>query len=269
MACVNNNDFSLKTKVNTPVEKVKYNGKQYYLYNVSAGQDNWSQRNSKYTYTYKNFTAKWTDFCNVTTMAMGLIYTGIYSKWENEIDSKYPELKRLPDKLAKYLIESDEIREYYKKRFPGTSKDFFNGVKGAYSPNEIHNVLSYGTNLFVDVGTITYFSTNVYWKDIIREILYYKNPVGISGKFSGLHHIVTLTGCAYLELEDGDQPGENQAPDFLIVDDPYGETYNYSAGKSGNDIWIPFSRCVEDFKPLNSKTFKYAHRFIRPEFLGY
>lgn len=251
------------TQVACPID-----GKVYNVFNVSDGQDNYSQRNSKYSYTDKDFTTNWASFCNTHMMAMGLIYTGVYDKYKAEIDAKYPELSRFPDKLAKYLLEDPEIREYYKRRFPGTSKDFFTGVKNAYGPNEIHNVLSWGTNKFLDIGAVTYFSTRVSWAEILNELIYKQNPVGISGTFSGLHHIVLLVGCAYDKMDFVNSPSYAQVPKYLIVDDPYGKTYEYDKGLSGNDIWIPFDKCVDDFKDVNNPAFKYAHRFIRPGNLG-
>lgn len=243
--------------------------KLYYVYNVSTGFSNYSQLKSDYSYEYNEYKTTKYSLCNVHMIAMGLIYTGIYTKYANEINAKYPELPRLPDKLAKYLIEDSEIRKYYEKRFPTQSKEFTDGKKDAYGPNEIHNVLSYGTNKFIDAGTVTYFSSNVSWKEIMYELVYKNNPVGISGKFSGLNHIVLLVGCAYSKLDNGTCPGDNQVPDYLIIDDPFGKTYEYGKGLSGNDVWIPFSRCLDDFKALDNLSFKYAHRFIRPNELGF
>jgi hypothetical protein len=261
---------TLQTSPNTNVERIlnASDKKTYFVYNVSTGFDNYSQRNSKYEYVYKNYKTNWASFCNVHMMAMGLIYTGTYNRFKKEIDSKYPELSRLPDKLAKFILEDEGVRDYYKRRFPTISKDFFAGNRNAYGPNEIHNVLSYGTNKFLDIGTVTYFSTYTSWKEIIYELVYKKCPVGISGKFSGLNHIVLLVGCAYANLEGGTVPGPNQVPDYLIIDDPYGKTYEYNKGLSGNDIWIPFSKCVEDFKALECSGFKFTHRFIKPDQLG-
>ena len=262
--------ITLQTTPKTQVEQIKneVDKKTYYVYNVSTGMDNYSQRNSKYEYVYKDYKTNWASFCNVHMMAMALIYNGTYDKYKNEINAKYPELTRFPDKLAKFILEDKSIVNYYKKRFPDFSKDFVAGRKDAYGPNEIHNVLSYGTNKFLDIGAITYFSTYVSWKEILYDIIYKKSSVGISGKFSGLHHIVLLVGCAFEHLDGGTVPGPNQVPDYLIVDDPYGKTYEYYKGLSGNDIWIPFSKCVDDFKSLDNANFKFAHRFIRPEFLG-
>ena len=45
-------------------------------------------------------------------MAMGLIYSGYEKRLEAEYNSKYPELTRLPDKLAKYIFEDPEMDKY-------------------------------------------------------------------------------------------------------------------------------------------------------------
>lgn len=262
---------SLQMTPKTKVEQIisALDNQRYYVYNVSNGFSNYSQRKAQFVYKHNKVDIEWFNLCNVHMIAMGLEYTGIYDRFKSEIDAKYPEYPRLPDKLAKFFIEDSEIDKYYKKRFPSLHREFKNGDKNAYAPNELHNILSYGTNRFIDAGIITYFSTNVHWKEIIDEVIYKNKPVGISGKFSGLNHIVSLVGVAYKHLDAGSQPGQFQIPDYLIIDDPYGKTYEYNKGLSGNDIWIPFERCVDDFKPNNNKYFKYAHRFIGPNELGF
>lgn len=262
-----NNVLDIPTAIKP--DKVKHtNGKSYWVYNVSKGQDNYSQLRSQYSYTNGLFTTNGYSFCNTHVMAMALIYIGVYDRFKSEIDHRYVELNRLPDKLAKYIIESPEMNVYYRKRFPVLYEGFASGkYKDAMSPNEIHNILSWGTNRFFD-SSVTYFSTHVAWEDLISDVIYYNLPVGISGKFSGLNHMVLMVGIAYESLLDNSEPGKNQRPDYIIVDDPFGKTYEYNKGLSGNDIWIPFDQCVQDFKSLNDSYFKYAHRFVRPEHLG-
>lgn len=249
--------------INNPIDK-----HNYFVYNVSKGFDNWSQRRSPYIYQNNELVVNAHALCNVHMMAMGLIYSGIYDRYKKEIDSKYPEFQRLPDKLAKFIIESEEMRCYYKERFPTYYERFVKGEKNAYTLNELHAGLSFGTNKFLNIGTVTYFSTNVHWKDIIDDLVYDRLPVGISGRFNNYDHIVLAVGVAYRTLESKYSPGENQIPDYIIVDDPYGKTYEYDKGLSGNDNWLPFSKCVHDFKALNNQNFKMAHRFIRVEHLG-
>lgn len=248
----------------TPVKKI--NG--YYVYNISDGKENWSQRKSVYSYSFKDYKTNWASFCNVTMMAMALDYLGYLDKYKSRIDNTYPELKRFPDKLAKYLLENENVRKFYKNIDPTDYNNFVSGKKDAIGPNEIHQVLSFGTNMFLGHGNITQFSTNVHWIEILHDIIYDSTPVGISGKFSGLHHIVLLVGAAYKHLDGGDRPGLLQQPDYFIIDDPYGKTYEYKKGLSGNDVWISFNNCVSDFKSLNNPLYKFAHRFVKPTDLG-
>ena len=85
------------------------NGKKYWVYNVSDGFDNYSQLKSKYSFINKNIKSNAYTFCNVHMMAMGLIYSGYEKRLKAEYDTKYPELTRLPDKLAKYIFEDPEM----------------------------------------------------------------------------------------------------------------------------------------------------------------
>lgn len=245
------------------------NGKTYWYYDVSAGMDNYSQRNSKYSFTQGNIKSNSYSFCNVTMLAMGLIYSGYEKLLSKEYNKIYPELTRLPDKLAKFIFENKEMKSYFKKRFPSIYKTFEAGKdKNAISPNEIHNIVSFAGNKFLDIGTVTYFSTRVSWDEIISDIIYNGTPVGVSGIFNGLNHMVLTVGLAYEYLEDGNEPGKCQEPSFLIIDDPFGKTYEYEKLLSGNNVWIPFNKCVSDFKPVNNPNFKMAHRFIRAENIG-
>lgn len=248
----------------TPVKKLA----GYYVYNISDGMENWSQRKSTYVYTKNEYKSNWYSFCNVHMITMALDYLGYLTKYKSRFDKIYSEFPRFPDKLAKFMFENQEVLDFYKRVDPLDYKNFEAGKKDAVGPNEIHQVLSYATNLFVGYGNVTQFSTNVSWVDILDDIIYDSTPVGISGKFSGLHHIVLLVGAAYKKLDGDDRPGLLQQPDYLIIDDPYGKTYEYSKGLSGNDVWIPFQQCVLDFKSLNNPTHKFAHRFVRPQDLG-
>ena len=71
------------------------------------------------------------------------------------------------------MIEDKISREYFKKRFPDLSKNFEDGksAKETYSPNEVHNSLSYLTNRFLDIGNVTFFSTHTSWLEIINDII--------------------------------------------------------------------------------------------------
>jgi hypothetical protein len=242
--------------------------REYFVYNVSKNMSNFSQLKSKYVYTKNDFKANGYSFCNVTTIGMGLSYLGYENKLKDQLANIYPELDRLPDKLAKFMFEDQRVLDFYKSKFSNYYAKFDAGEKDAYGPTEIHTVLSFATNLFLNCGNVTYFSTNTSWVEILYDLLYKNSPVGISGKFNQYNHVILLVGCAYKTLSDNIKPGIYQQPDFLIVDDPFGKTYEYEKGLSGNDIWIEFDKCVEDFKNVDDKIFKFSHRFIRPEYLG-
>ena len=75
---------TLHTSPVTTFEKI-YNPNDrsnYFVYNISSGMDNWSQRNSKYTYNYKDLKVNAFTLCNVHVLAMGLIYTGVYDRFK-------------------------------------------------------------------------------------------------------------------------------------------------------------------------------------------
>ena len=258
--------YDPKTKVE--IIKNSSDNKKYYVYNISSGMENWSQRKSQYVYKNKDFVSNAYSFCNVHMITMALDYLGYLDKYNSKFTNIYPNLTRFPDKLAKFLFEDKRVLDFYKSIDPADYNDFISGKKNAFGPNEIHQVLSYGTNLFLGLGNVTQFSTNTSWLDIINDVVYDSLPVGISGKFSGLNHIVLLVGVAYSELGEGYKPSLTQIPDYLIIDDPFGKTYEYSKGLSGNDIWIPFSKCITDFKSLNNSQYKFSHRFVRPSDLG-
>lgn len=48
-------------------------------------------------------------------------------------------------------------------------------------------------------------------------------------------------------------------PEFIICDDPWGETNNYANSKVGNDAHISWAAFLSDVKPLGNNTVKYAH----------
>ena len=259
-------NYDPKTKVDTVINSI--DRKTYFVYNISKGKENYSQLRSIYSFQNGDFKTDKYSFCNVTTMGMALDYLGYIDFLGKRLDNIYPELPRLPDKLAKFMLEDPRVLDFYNTNFKGCYNLFKEGNKDALGPNEIHTILSYATNLMLGIGNVTYFSTNTSWIDIVEDVVYNNLPIGISGKFSGLNHIVLMVGAAYKELSEGNRPSLLQKPDYIIVDDPYGKTYEYSKGLSGNDIWIPFAKCVEDFKSVDNPYFKFAHRFIKPDFMG-
>ena len=87
-------------------------------FNVSDGLANFSQRNNQYI---DQVTKKTTAFvaCNVTSMAMGLAYSG-YS-----FPTKYPGLEQPEDQLIKFCQEDPKALDYYKATQPAMYAAWF------------------------------------------------------------------------------------------------------------------------------------------------
>ena len=244
----------------------KINNVEYDIYNCSTGKANYSQRNNKFTWncvrnsalispgdSEKDRLIKASTMCNVTCMCMGLDYSGF----------KFPKGKfeQPEDNLCDFIINSAEVDAEYKRTVPAMYEAYKRGDKDSYTPNEIHALLSMGTNLWMGTKA-TQFTTDGNIRDIINsEILTANRPVIISGVYRNLNHIVDLVGVA---VKAGCDP-KTTAPDYLIIDDPYGNlVQGYDKNLSGNDIIIPWQYFIDQTKPLKNATTKWFHTFNKP-----
>ena len=236
------------------------------IFDVSEGKVNYSQRNNQYRYANNKATVNAATMCNVTSMCMALDYAGFH----------FPSgiYEQPEDNLANFLLNDKQVEDYYKAKMPAMYADFKNGRPGCYTPNEVHAVLAYGTNLWLGTDAVT-FSTNVRIDDIKEEILTNRRPVVISGIFNGLHHIVCLVGLVYNVPDDiVDMPlskrigyikDNNIEPVEIIVDDPWGNPLkDYKVGVTGNNVHLPYSFFISDIKPLNNDSCKWAHIISEP-----
>ena len=197
------------------------------IHNISAGKDNYSQRNNK---------VRPLSSCNTTSLAMGTSY--IPSLWNIYINSptykKYPQFEQPEDRLQQALLD------------------------WGLNP-ENHYDLMKGYNRFME-KEIDVFSTSALFSELVDDLLSGKPWVG-SGTFPGfpnpvktpLGHIVCVVGLAY--------ESDPYKPSSIIIDDPYGDTMNNWQG-SGNDVAIPWDLFVKWMKPLEEKTGRifWAHR---------
>ena len=197
------------------------------IHNVSAGKDNYSQRNNK----VRPFSS-----CNTTSLAMATSY--IAALWDIYINSstykKYPQFEQPEDRLHQALLD------------------------WGLNP-ENHYDLMKGYNRFME-KEIDFFSPSVPFRELVDELLSGKPWVG-SGTFPGfpnpvktpLGHIVCVVGLAY--------ESDPYTPSSIIIDDPYGNTMNNWQG-SGNDVTIPWDLFAKWMKPLEEKTGSvfWAHR---------
>ena len=249
----------------------KYENKVLHV-DVSDGKANYSQRNNQYIHKNKKgmIDVQGSTMCNVTSICMALDYNG----WQ------FPKgpFAQPEDNLCKFLMESKEVDEYYKKVSPNLYKDYKDCktktvgnkvVLDYYTPNEIHLVLAYATNLWLKSEADSYSDT-VDIFDIISELLEGRSCV-ISGNFNGLGHIVTLVGCEW----NVDSPKSNVydllkficekkvLPNRFIIDDPYGKwnaAKGYASGESGNNSLLTRDEFMKMIKPENNQKVKRCHK---------
>ena len=246
---------------------------------------NSSQRNNQLVfpdpkkYPKAQYTTSWKNECNVTSMIMGLEYSG----WTFP-KGKYNQPE---DNLAYFILTDKQILDAYKKGQPAMydlwQKSFLGKctqkeLDSVYPPNELHDYLSKGTNLWLG-STATSFSTNVNFKRALWDNMVHDNlPLVISTTFGGFGHIVCVTGVQYkkndyesinaaqnLKTTNWEQLLDDVDPVSIIVDDPWGKynpkTNKYDAPNGGNDIIIPWDVVVARVKPANSSKIKWAHTF--------
>ena len=196
--------------------------------------------------------------CNVTSMVMMLDYakirlpTGPY---------KQPE-----DNLLTFLLSDKRVEEYYREVAPADYAKYIQTGKDpeiSFPPNEVHMVLSFGTNLWLGKQV-----TKFYGELPIASLLY-QTVAGrscvISGEFAGLHHVVTLVGFSstqdpstVLKVEDIDMTQVLS----IIIDDPYGDYRSGYKIQRGDGVEMPWSTFVEFVKPQKNALAKRAHVLI-------
>jgi hypothetical protein len=187
--------------------------------NISKGKVNFSQRNNR-LYALQT--------CQVTSMVMGLSYLG----W------KFPE--------GEYEQPEDNLKAYF--------------MEQGKNP-EIHADLAEYTNRWLGKTAVS-FSTDRTIPRIVNEVVE-DRPVIMSGQFPGfptrraqpLGHVVCLVGC---EWQPANAENPVAAPDFFIIDDPYGDTLNDWKG-SGNDIRLDAETFYNWMKPEKDRGVKWGH----------
>ena len=231
-------------------------------------------------YTQRNNEVTPTSACNVTSMIMGLLYNKlIYNnmgRWYNRDNVDLYELNKdqlpskpytqIEDNLIYFCQHSPDVLSMYEKTYPNLYMEWKNeldelkrkGVKygtrvlKSYCPNEMHLVLSYATNLFVGLGSITQYETQGI--DTIIKRIKNGESVVVSGLFEGLNHIVCVCGLQY-EQETGKTYS-------FIIDDPWYRTLHYKDKKTGDDSIVLYDEFIKYVKPLDNKE-KACHIFKR------
>lgn len=261
------NIFSKKSKTTTKLNMNDFLENNTYKINVSEGKSHYSQLNNQYK--HQNIIGKYDvsalTMCNVTSICQSLSYNGwVFPKGEYE----QPE-----DNLAEFILSNEEVLNYYKKIQPQMYKDWSEGKENSYPPNEIHAVLAFGVNKWLNSEADT-FKENAKIEDIVNEIIEGRSCV-ISGKFPTinagyLHHIVSLVGAEWVfDKKTTKQEAINQIknnkinPNNFIIDDTYAfwntETKKYQYDKTGNDVILSYQDFIDIMKPVGNEFVKYCH----------
>lgn len=248
---------------------------------------NYSQKNNGLVFpnpkTYPNaqYVTNWKNTCNVTSYVMALDYAG----------AKFPTgpYSQDEDNLGYFILTNKDVLDAYKENQPVMYNTWQRSILGKctkaeiekvgiYPPNELHDYISLGANLWLGYSA-SKFSINVnfkkaLWENMVRDNL----PLVISTTFGGLGHIVCVTGVEYkkddyvalnsaesIKASNFDELLNATNPVGIIVDDPWGKynpkTNKYDAPNGGNDIFIPWDVVISRVKPAKSTITKWCHTF--------
>lgn len=228
----------------------QYLDKDVYVFILGGAEDYYTQNNNKISPLQA---------CNVTSMIMALDIMG-YS-----FPKLYADLSQPEDQLIRFLRENEEVLSFYQKLNPDFYYEWRSNPSKGYPPNEVHEVLSYGTNLFMG-KKVTKFNYSFDLNLLSKEIIINKKPIVMSGRFSGLNHIITLVGVEI--FKESFENKQNNLSSLVLDDvknfifnDPYGETYNYKSKRNGYNIRIPKNKIITDFKDLSNPKYKWCHTF--------
>jgi hypothetical protein len=219
-------------------------------------------RKNKPYYSQRNNTLRPFISCNVTSMVAALDYSGYTFPTD-------PQYNQPEDSLLNFLLNSPEIDKEYAKVYPTEYQKYIKSGKNpkvSYPPNELHTLLSNGTNLWIGKkrGEITKLRWDLTFQEVLFEFLQGR-PVVISGAFGNLRHIVCAVGFD-TEQENIKEVLKLQDIDVLkvksiIIEDPYGDYKTSYLNPQGKDIRMP----VSDFHTkinVQNQPQKWGHLFI-------
>lgn len=207
------------------------------IVDVSAGKQNYSQRNNKISPSGS---------CATTSIMMAMDYSG-FEIPKSRFDQ--PE-----DGLIDFIRNDPETQEYYRKRYPTLYED-------KIPANEIHAVNAVGVNRYWG-RTVIAFTDNATVSEILFRTLIGR-AVPVSGVWSGLNHVVCVVGfdTAQEDLYLCGGPGgiDTKKIKAVLIDDPYGDYRTGYKVQSGNNIEVPFYEFVANTKSRGSLIGKWAY----------
>jgi hypothetical protein len=192
--------------------------------------------------------------CAPTSMVMGLHYSNVEFPHK---DGVQPE-----DDLTTFTATDPGVINFYKNNSEAwIRRAYLAGTHG----NEIHSVLSYGTNKWAG-KEVTNFTWNSSVQAIIANLLKGKACV-LSGRFPYLNkkgeiieigHVVCAVG--FETEQDGVREDNIDVSKIkhIIIDDPYGNYRSLYQDKNGNDVMMPYADFVKYIRECG-KVMKWSH----------
>src|SRR5574344_2184822 len=202
---------------------VTRDAKGNYIISVAKPEDYFSKRNNEIDPM---------NSCATTNMVQALSILG----YTFPDDTKY---KQPEDRLINFIRTDERVLSFYKEKHALWYNAWKNGEKDCNNPNEVHDVLSYGTNLWMGKKVtefVEYYNVNNLPKQIFNM-----KPVVMSGKFNNLNHIITLVGLMIpSNIYENKIVDDIQFNDIMMFEfyDTYGKTYDYHSGESGKGVFI-------------------------------
>lgn len=238
---------------------------EYMVLNLSDGFINSTQINNEYTYTKGECYINKDVECNVTA----LTYCFEIAGWTFPLEPG--NFKQPEDRFAKFMIENEEVQNYYKEHFPAMYTEWDKGLRDCYTPLEVHKVLEFGINKWLGCSKADTFYENYPIKEFLKQIYEKRLPIMTSGKFGILNHCVSIVGLRDFNQKDMENylygNGKNPEP-TIIFDDPWYwfniNTKTYNKNSKGNDNTLPWKQFIEIVKPIGNSTVKYAHIIQKP-----
>jgi len=220
-------------------------------------------RGDKPYYTQRNNQIRPTIACGTTSMVAALDYVG-FTFPKDEVYNQ-PE-----DSLLNFILNSKEIDAEYAKVYPYEYRKYLSenkDPKKSTPPNEIHTLLSLGTNLWM--GRPKNAITQLKWDLSLQSILFEfikGRPVVISGVFKKLRHIVCATGFGTLQqdifsVENSSQIDIDKVT-YIIIGDSYGDFRTSYQKHSGKDVKMS----LQDFNlniNVQGQPQKWGHLFSK------
>ena len=210
-------------------------------------------------YTQNNNKIDPSNTCATTSMIQALDLSGYSSLFPK---GNYDQAE---DNLTYFIRNDSRVLDYYKKIDYYNYSNWITSPSGVnvYPPNEIHQVLSYGTNLWIG-KQVTQFTTNFSINDIPSQILIKNRPLVMSGVFHKLNHVITCIGITVkkesFELKEPKDIGFFDCTNF-IFNDSFGYTWDYTQNRNGEKVRFTPNQVIMLLKSKDNPTEKWVHLF--------